>query len=105
MQQLDYKLRGQDFQASADVKMRYSNLALILRKTDKETGETKAKKFATKIVNKFILWPSNPGSDGKERIAVNIKVSRLTTQAFFGLIWKTVFAGMEEIMMRSGRYE
>ena len=105
MQQLNYTLRGQDFQATADVRMRYSNLALILRKTDKVTGETKAKKFATKIVNKFILWPSNPGSDGKERIAVNKTVSRLTTQAFFGLIWKTVFAGMEDIMMRSGRYE
>jgi hypothetical protein len=105
MQEMDYKVRGQDFQATADVRMRYSNLALILRKTDKETGAIKAKKFVTKIVNRFILWPSNPGSDGKERIAVNKTVSRLTTQAFFGLIWKTIFAGMEDIMMRSGRYE
>ena len=100
---LQFDVKGEDNNAKGNVNMRYSDLAMIFRKTDKETGETKTKKFVTKIVNKFVLWPSNPGSDGHERISINKNVSRLTTQAFFGLIWKTIFAGMQDIVMKTGQ--
>jgi len=32
-------------------------------------------------------------------------VLRLTDKAFFGLLWQTIFAGMQNIMMKSGRYQ
>ena len=100
---LQFDVRGEDNDARGNVNMRYSDLAMIFRKTDKETGETKTKKFVTKMVNKFVLWPSNPGSDGRERVSINKNVSRLTTQAFFGLIWKTIFTGMQDIVMKTGQ--
>jgi hypothetical protein len=87
------------------VRMRYNNLSLTLRKTDEETGETKTKKFMTKILNRFVIWPDNPGPDGIERVSQDKRVARLTTQSFFGLLWKTIFAGMQYVMMKSGRYE
>jgi len=100
---LHFDVKGEDNDARGNVNMKYSDLSLIFRKTDKETGETKTKKFVTKIVNKFVLWPSNPGSDGRERVSMYKNVSRLTTQAFFGLIWKTIFAGMQDIVMKTGQ--
>lgn len=102
---LDFKVSGEDYWAESNVRMRYNGLSLVIRKMDEETGAVKTKKFITKLLNKFIMWPDNPGPDGIERIARKRRVSRLTTQSFFGLLWKAVFAGMQDIMMKSGRYE
>lgn len=102
---LNFHVRGEDFSALSDVRMRYSGLSLVIRKTDEETGEIKTKKFLTKVLNKFIMYPENPGPDGIERRAVQHRVLRLTTQSFFGFLWKAILAGMQDIMMRSGRYE
>ncbi|MBO9684121.1 MAG: hypothetical protein J7502_15890 [Flavisolibacter sp.] len=102
---LEFTISGEDYSASGNVRMRYSNLSITLRKTDEETGEIKTKKFITKILNRFVIWPDNPGPDGIERVSQNAQVSRLTTQSFFGLIWKTIFAGMQDVMMKSGRYQ
>lgn len=102
---LEFNLSGEDFEATAKVRMRYNNLSITLRKTDEETGETKTKKFLTKILNRFVIWSDNPGPDGVERVSQNARVARLTTESFFGLIWKSIFAGMQDVMMKSGRYE
>jgi hypothetical protein len=102
---LQFTASGEDYSASANVSMRYNNLSLTLRKTDEETGQTTTKKFLTKILNRFVIWPDNPGPDGVERTVQNKRVARLTTQSFFALLWKTVFAGMQDVMMKSGRYE
>lgn len=102
---LQFNVSGEDYSASSNVRMRYNDLSLTLRKTDEETGEIKTKKFMTKILNRFVIWPDNPGPDGVERVSQNARVSRLTTQSFFGLIWKTIFVGMQDVMMKSGRYQ
>jgi len=102
---LEFKVAGENYSATADVRMRYSDLSITLRKTDEETGLVKTKKFMTKILNRFVIWPNNPGPDGTERIAQNKTVARLTTQSFFGLLWKSIFAGMQDVMMKSGRYQ
>ena len=101
---LDFKVRGADQEAFGDVRMRYNNLSITLRKTDEETGVTKTSKFLTKILNRFVICSDNPGPDGQERISQNTRVLRLTTQSFFGLFWKAIFSGMQDVMMKSGRY-
>lgn len=99
---MSFKVRAEDFTAWADVQMRYNNLSVVLRKTDTETGATVTRKFLTRVLNKYVLNQNNPGADGIEKKAESIRFYRLTTQSFFGVIWKAVFAGMENIMMRSG---
>lgn len=101
---LDFTVSGEDYSAVSNVRMRYNNLSLTIRKIDEETGANKTNKFITKILNKFVIWDDNPGPDGVERVAQGSRVSRLTTQSFFGLLWKAIFAGMQDIMMKSGRY-
>jgi hypothetical protein len=102
---LEFNVSGEDYSASGNVRMRYNDLALTIRKMDEETGEIKTKKFITKILNRFVIWPDNPAPDGIERVSQNKRVARLTTQSFFGLLWKTIFAGMQDVMMKSGRYQ
>jgi hypothetical protein len=104
IQQLNFQVSGVDQEAYSNVRLRYNNLSLTLKKTDDETGITSTNKFLTKILNKFVIWPDNPGPDGVERTAHNSRVLRLTTQSFFGLFWKAIFSGMQDVMMKSGRY-
>ncbi|MEI6947510.1 hypothetical protein V9K67_09980 [Paraflavisolibacter sp. H34] len=102
---LSFLVQGDDYSARGEVHMRYRNLMLVLRKADEETGQVKTKKFLTKLLNKFALYDSNPGSDGKERVATNVVYARTSSKSFIGVVWKTIFAGMQNIMMTAGRYE
>lgn len=101
---LKFQMQGDDYSTRGKVEMRYDDLAIILRKTDEETGATKTKKFLTKIINKVIVYPSNP-SGGQERVANDVIYARISSKSFFGVIWKTIFFGMQTIMMKTGSYQ
>jgi hypothetical protein len=98
---LYFSVRGKDYGADAEVRMRYSNLSIVFLKRDKETGDLSTRGFLTKLLNKYAIYTSNPVS-GTERTAQNIKTARLTTQSFFGVIWQAVFAGMQNIILKTG---
>jgi hypothetical protein len=102
VKQLDFKISGQNMNATGSVRMLYNNLSLTFLDINAETGEMEVKKFITKLLNKLALYNSNPGPDGIERTSENRQVLRLTTQSFFGLIWRTVLSGMQNIMMKPG---
>lgn len=105
MHRLTFAIRGDNFSTTGNVQMLYNNLFVVLRKQDEETGAMSTKKFLTKVINRYSLHSNNPGSDGRERTGNNIKRARLSTQPFFGLVWKTIFTGVQNIMMQSGRIE
>ncbi len=105
LHQLQFQVRGNDFDAESRVRMRYNNLYIVLQKQDEETGTLKTKKFMTKLLNKFTLYEDNPGPNGVERTAEGARRVRLSSQSFFGLLWKSIFSGMQGIMMKSGRYD
>jgi hypothetical protein len=99
---IDFKLTADNYNAWSDVKMRYSDLAVELSKTDEKTGATISRKFINNLLNKYVLWHDNPIPGQSERVATHVQFYRLTTQSFFGVIWKSLFAGMENIMLKSG---
>ena len=98
--EINFFISAGDFEAWADVRMRYDHLSVVLRKMNEETGEAVTRKFLTMALNKYLLYPDNPGADGVERTARHVHFARLTTQSFFGVIWKTLFAGMQRIMLK-----
>jgi hypothetical protein len=102
IQRIDFFVRGDDFGASANVQMKYDNLSIVFLKRNKETGNNTTRKFLTDLLNKYAIYTSNP-IGGVERQASDIKVARLTTQSFFGIIWQAVFAGMQTIMLKTGQ--
>jgi hypothetical protein len=105
MKRLDFTMQGDDFGAASDVTMWYDNLFVVLKKQDDETGAVKTKKFMTKLLNKFTLYESNPGPGGVLRKTTGAQRTRLSSQSFLGLVWKSLFTGMQGVMMKSGRYE
>jgi hypothetical protein len=102
VQHLEFKLSADDYNAWSDVKMRYSDLSVVLNKTDEKTGAPVTRKFITNLLNKYVLWHNNPMPGQPERVATHAQYYRLTTQSFFGVIWKSIFAGMQNIMLKSG---
>ncbi len=98
---LHFKVRGEDFTARADVQMHYNNFSIVLRKIDEETGAVVTRKFITKLLNRYVVEQNNPGPGGVERKAENVAFSRLTSQSFFGVIWKAVFAGIQKIIIKT----
>ena len=104
IQLLKFQIHGDDFSTKGKVEMKYNSLAIILRKTDEETGTIKTKKFLTKIINKFSIYPANPWK-GQERVANDVVYARTSSKSFLGVVWKTIFFGMQNIMMKTGRYQ
>jgi hypothetical protein len=103
--EIDFSIRGEDFGSVSNLKMRYNDLSVVLKKLNGENGQLSTKKFLTRIVNKYVFFPDNPGPDGVERVARQVKVARLTDNSFFGLVWKSIFAGMQNVATRTGRNE
>ncbi|HVF97456.1 MAG TPA: hypothetical protein VM871_09055 [Flavisolibacter sp.] len=101
IESIGFFVRGSDYDATSNVQMRYSNLSVVFLKRDKETGENSTRGFLTKLLNKYAIYTANPSS-GAERRADGVKVARLTTQTFFGVIWQAVFAGMQNIILKTG---
>jgi len=101
LEQLQFAIRADDYNAWADVDMRYNNLSLELRKWDGERGAVTKRSFLNKLVNRYVINPGNPGPEGLRR-AANVRHLRLTTQTFFGVIWKSLFAGMQQVMLKTG---
>ena len=101
IQRIDFFVRGHDYGATADVQMKYDNLSVVFLKRDKETGANTTRSFLTNLLNKYAIYTSNP-ANGTERRAEGVKVARLTTQSFFGIIWQAVFAGMQNIILKTG---
>ena len=81
--------------------MKYNNLSVVFLKRNKETGANTTRSFLTNLLNKYAIYTSNPAS-GTERTAQGVKVARLTTQSFFGVIWQAIFAGMQNIILKTG---
>lgn len=104
IQVLSFQMHGDNYSSKGSVQMRYSNLVVTLKKTEEETGITKTKRFLTSILNKFTISPSNP-ANGVERVANNVVYARTSTKSFFGVVWKTIFYGMQNIMLKTGRYQ
>lgn len=105
LHRLTFAIAADDYTARGRITMRYNNLFLVFQKQDEETGVLTTKKLLTRVINRFTIHQSNPGEDGRERVAANAVRARLSFQGFSGLLWKTIFAGMQTIMIKNGRYE
>ena len=101
--ELNFQLKGDNYSATSNVQMRYNNLSIVFLKTDEETGVTSSKKFLTKIFNRYTIYTSNPEA-GIERQATGAVYARTSSKSFFGVVWKTIFFGIKDIMLKKGRY-
>jgi hypothetical protein len=101
IQEVSFSLTGNDFKGVGSVRMVYDGLNVDVLKRDEKTGDVETNKFLTKLLNRYMAYPSNPVAGAPERVAANAAADRLLWQSFFGLIWKTVFLGMQNIILKS----
>ncbi|MFL5772996.1 MAG: hypothetical protein ACJ75F_07560 [Flavisolibacter sp.] len=97
---ISFKVSGENGHAVSDVKMLYNDLFLTIKKVDTATGTHSTSLFATKILNKLALRHNNP-ENGYEKDARGINVIRVSSQSFFGFLWKAVFSGIQSIIMNA----
>ena len=102
--ELHFSVRGSAYKSVGTVRLKYDNLYVQLQTTE-DDGSVQTKKFITKILNKYTLHPSNPGIDGIERQSGEVPYFRPGSQSFFTFIWKTVFAGMQRVMLKTGQFD
>ncbi|OLY91022.1 hypothetical protein SAMN05444008_11396 [Cnuella takakiae] len=105
IQSIDFNIRGDNYNGRGIVNMRYQNLTVALRKVDEETGAITTQKFLSKLLNRFTLHADNPGPNGVVRPGREVVYARPSTKSFFATIWKTIFKGMQDVMLKSGVYE
>ena len=97
---ISFRVTGENNHALSDVKMNYNNFYLTIKDVDTATGIHSSKVFATKILNKLALRHNNP-ENGIEKTANGINTLRISSQSFFGFIWKAVFSGILSIIMKA----
>ena len=93
LKELSSHVRGDNYKASGNVTLLYSNLHLTpLKKDESKPNGLKKKSVTSLIANTFVLKDENPSKDGEVR-----KVTASYTRGkgtFFNLIWKTIFVGI-----------
>ena len=102
---MDFFVSGDNYTGRGRVDMQYQNITVALRRKDDETGAITTQKFLTKLLNRFTLHANNPEPDGALRKGKDVVYARPSTKSFFATVWKTIFKGMQDVMLKSGVYE
>jgi len=93
LNELVSNVSGNNYNASANVLMLYSDLHVTpLKKDAQNPGNLKKKSVTSFIANTFVLKDENPSKDGQVR-RVNASFTR-KSGTFFNLVWKTSFVGI-----------
>lgn len=93
-----FNLRGNRNGTSGTLRMIYSDLNVELLK--KKEDKMKKDGLMTFLANLLGVRKNNPTKNGEETIAENIVVKRTAVMPFFNMIWKTLFGGMKDIMLK-----
>ena len=100
LKEAHFRLKGTKDGTTGTLRMIYTNLSVeILTKGKKETG-MKEDKIMTFLANLVGIRKKNPADDGTETIGQNIVVRRTPEMPFFNMVWKTLFGGMKDVMLK-----
>jgi hypothetical protein len=84
-------IKGNNFNATGEIKVAYDNLEVAILKTD--DGELKKKGLATFIAKTFVFRKQNPAK-GEPLVAKHAYFERAPEKSFFNLLWKTIMTGV-----------
>ncbi len=92
LQRLEASIKGDERQASGDVRILYQDLKLVLLEKDKGQAELDRKGVTSFFANAFILKKDNPKKGDAVRTA-QVEFKRIEEGGFFMLIWKVIMTG------------
>lgn len=91
--EIDFKLTGNNTSAKGDFVMKYDGLKINVLKRDKDSKEVKKRGLLTFVAN-IIVKNDNPANGDLRRETP--QYDRDIYKSFFNLIWKTIFEGMKK---------
>jgi hypothetical protein len=94
IQELTFKMTGNERRAAGQVKFLYSNLKVNILKKEDGTHEFKRKGLMSFLANALVIKDANP-EKGEIRLA-HPRYERDISKSFFNLVWKTLFTGIKE---------
>jgi hypothetical protein len=100
LKEAHFRLKGDVTGTTGSLRMIYKDLTVELLMPDKKEHGMKEDKFMTFLANLVGVRKENPSQDGKETIATGITVKRTPEMPFFNMVWKTLFGGMKDIMLK-----
>ena len=100
LKEAHFRLQGNKNGTIGSLRMIYNNLTVEMLAVDKKNGGMKDDKFMSFLANLVGVRKDNPDKKGIETKAENIVVKRTPVMPFFNMIWKTLFGGMKEIMLK-----
>jgi len=90
----DTRLEGDNYSSNVNMLMLYSDLHLTPLKKGSGADTSLHKKTVTGFfANAFVIKNNNP-SHGDDPRNVNVMVTRDTSQAFFGFVWKSILTSI-----------
>nr|MBA2746493.1 hypothetical protein [Flavisolibacter sp.] len=98
---VDFAITADDNNGYCNLDMTYNDFSITIKEISRDEGTRESRGFISKAVNRFIVYNHNP-LNGNTRVARGAKFMRLNDQSFFGMVWRSIFAGMQEIMLSSG---
>jgi hypothetical protein len=99
LHRLDYQMSGNEISGKGNLKMKYSNMDILLNKVENDQSFNK-RGFLSFLANRLVIYKENPIKDDPERVAQNIPVQRDDKKSFFNFIWKTLYSAAGEIVLR-----
>jgi hypothetical protein len=100
LKEAHFNLQGNHDGTTGTLRMIYNNLNVELLMKGKKDHKMKKDGFMTFLANLVGVRKNNPAENGKETIAENIRVKRTPVMPFFNMIWKTLFGGMKDVMLK-----
>jgi hypothetical protein len=94
---LQFEIQGNDYDASGKLTVLYENLELELLNTEFEKDRNIFRQLGAFIANKVILKSSNPKKNG-ETITGTVYYIRDTHKSMFSYWWKLIFSGLKSTL-------
>ncbi len=91
---MNFTGRGNVNSINSTVQLNYSDLNVILLKTD-ENNNLKRMGFVSVVANAMLIKRDNPEKNNALRVS-NTTYKRVPNSSFFNMIWKGLFAGVKE---------
>jgi hypothetical protein len=99
---LTYHAKGNDRYATGNIQFLYDDLKLNFLEPDNEDGNLEKQGVKSFLAALFVVRQQNPGKGKEPRQAINITTTRHPRKGYFNMIWRTLFAGLKEIILVGG---
>jgi hypothetical protein len=96
---LVYQARGNESFATGNIAFLYDDLKMNFLEPNEEDGNLERQGLKSFLAGIFVIKQQNPGKGKEPRKAINVTTTRHPRKGYFNMVWRTLFAGLKEIIL------